>query len=89
MLAKKKHKELIASTEDRIKNVKDILRIIRKDIELCIVPMSDAFGPTITEENIEALVVSAETMAGGNAGMNENLEESVTNSNVNILKKPY
>ncbi|CAO3687589.1 unnamed protein product [Umbelopsis ramanniana] len=67
MLAKKKHKELIASTEDRINNVKDILRIIRKDIELCVVPITDAFGPTITEEKIEALVVSAETMAGGNA----------------------
>ncbi|KAI8574996.1 hypothetical protein K450DRAFT_263817 [Umbelopsis ramanniana AG] len=67
MLAKKKHKELIASTEDRIKNVKEILRIIRKDIELCVVPITDAFGPTVTEEKIEALVVSAETMAGGNA----------------------
>ncbi|KAI9284333.1 hypothetical protein BC943DRAFT_294039 [Umbelopsis sp. AD052] len=67
MLAKKKHKELIASTEDRIQNVKEILRIIRKDIELCVVPITDAFGPTITEEKIEALVVSAETMTGGNA----------------------
>jgi len=89
MLAKKKHKELIASTEDRINNVKDILRIIRKDIELCVVPITDAFGPTITEEKIEALVVSAETMAGGNAGMNGNLEESINTRNINVLTKSY
>jgi pantetheine-phosphate adenylyltransferase len=89
MLAKKKHKELIASTEDRINNVKDILRIIRKDIELCVVPMSDAFGPTITEEKIEALVVSAETMAGGNAGMNDNVEESIIIININVLTESY
>lgn len=69
MLVRKKHRDLIASTEDRIKNVEDCLKIFRQDIEYDVMPMSDAFGPTITEEQIEALVVSTETVAGGQAGM--------------------
>ncbi|CAO3665264.1 unnamed protein product [Umbelopsis vinacea] len=67
MLVRKKHRDLIASTEDRIKNVEDCLKIFRQDIEYDVMPMSDAFGPTITEEQIEALVVSTETVAGGQA----------------------
>jgi hypothetical protein len=69
MLVRKKHRDLIASTEDRIKNVEECLKIFRQDIEYDVMPISDAFGPTITEEQIEALVVSAETVAGGQAGM--------------------
>jgi pantetheine-phosphate adenylyltransferase len=73
MLVKKKHRELIAPTEDRIQNIKDYLRTVRQDIEFCVVPMADAFGPTITEEKIQALVVSVETLAGGKAGMHSQL----------------
>lgn len=69
MLVRKKHRELIASTEQRIQNVLECLRVFRQDIEYDVMPMSDAFGPTITEEQIEALVVSAETIAGAHAGM--------------------
>ena len=32
-----------------------------------IVPLSDPAGPTKTDPNIECLVVSAETLSGGNA----------------------
>lgn len=37
------------------------------DLQLRLVCIADAFGPTITDEGIDALVVSAETRAGGRA----------------------
>ena len=37
------------------------------EITINYTKISDPFGPTITDENISALVISAETRAGGNA----------------------
>ncbi|KAI5855127.1 pantetheine-phosphate adenylyltransferase-like protein [Durotheca rogersii] len=43
-------------------------------IEVRCVVIQDAYGPTVTTENMDALVVSAETRAGGNA-VNERRKE--------------
>ncbi|KAE8394706.1 hypothetical protein BDV23DRAFT_135346 [Aspergillus alliaceus] len=48
-------------------NGKYILMIIRPGLTLKLVQISDPFGPTITEENISAIVVSQETRSGGAA----------------------
>ncbi|KAG0175487.1 hypothetical protein DFQ28_000091 [Apophysomyces sp. BC1034] len=67
MLKNKKYREYIASLDDRIKNVQQYLHTIRRGIIHEVVPMSDAFGPTITDPSIEALVCSHETLKGGDA----------------------
>lgn len=46
-------------------NEKYILTKVRSDLILRLVQLSDACGPTITEENIDALVISEETRSGG------------------------
>ncbi|KAF7597262.1 hypothetical protein BBP40_008104 [Aspergillus hancockii] len=48
-------------------NGKYILMKVRPGLTLKLVQISDPFGPTITEENISALVVSQETRSGGAA----------------------
>ncbi|KAI9931022.1 hypothetical protein ASPWEDRAFT_23110 [Aspergillus wentii DTO 134E9] len=48
-------------------NGKYALVKLRPNLTLKIVQISDPFGPTITEENISALIVSQETRAGGAA----------------------
>ncbi|KKK21548.1 hypothetical protein P175DRAFT_0426501 [Aspergillus ochraceoroseus IBT 24754] len=48
-------------------NGKVMVMKIRPGITLRLVQISDAFGPTITEESISALVVSKETRSGGAA----------------------
>ncbi|RAL15984.1 putative pantetheine-phosphate adenylyltransferase [Aspergillus homomorphus CBS 101889] len=48
-------------------NGKYILMRIRPDLVFRLVEIKDPFGPTITDENIGALVVSKETRSGGAA----------------------
>lgn len=46
-------------------NGKYVLMKIRPDLSLKFVQLSDPCGPTVTDESIDALVVSAETRGGG------------------------
>ncbi|KAJ2960322.1 hypothetical protein NQZ79_g4287 [Umbelopsis isabellina] len=67
LLTKKKHRELIAPTRKRIKNVEDYLNIVRRGIEYDVDTISDPYGPTITDPSFDAIVVSTETLSGGEA----------------------
>ncbi|RCH91743.1 hypothetical protein CU098_000010 [Rhizopus stolonifer] len=71
MLTKKKHKEWIASTSERLLAVKKYMQSVRRDIQYDIVPITDPFGPTVTDPTIDALVVSKETLKGGDLVNNE------------------
>ena len=55
-------------------NGKYVLVKLRPNLTLKLVQISDAFGPTITDKNITAIVVSAETRSGGKA-VNEEREK--------------
>lgn len=48
-------------------NGKQVVVTISPNLSIRLVEISDPFGPTITEENFRALIVSAETRAGGKA----------------------
>ncbi|XP_034242638.1 bifunctional coenzyme A synthase [Thrips palmi] len=65
MLKTKCLTELIASCEDRIADVLEVLQDLDPNIEYDVVPISDPFGPTIREPSFEMIVVSEETKAGG------------------------
>lgn len=58
---------------DRIGEKYIIMKILPQ-LVLKLVEITDPFGPTITEEDITALVVSAETHAGG-AAVNDKRDE--------------
>lgn len=68
MLTKKKHRELIDSTKKRIKTVQDYLHRVKRSITYEVVPITDPFGPTVSDPTIDALVVSKETLKGGYLG---------------------
>jgi pantetheine-phosphate adenylyltransferase len=68
MLIKKQHKDLIASTKDRIRQVETYLQSVKRSIQHQVVPIKDPFGPTVTDPTIDALVVSKETRKGGDLG---------------------
>lgn len=63
-----KHKilyELINPIENRIENLKEYLNDVNDTIKYNIVPIYDPFGPSIEIEELECLVVSEETLKGG------------------------
>ncbi|XP_074040395.1 bifunctional coenzyme A synthase-like [Leptinotarsa decemlineata] len=57
--------ELIEDIEVRVTNVSDFLKDICPELEYNIVPISDPFGPAIVDPSMEMIVVSEETMKGG------------------------
>lgn len=58
---------------DRVSEKSIVMKILPQ-LVLKLVEITDPFGPTITEKDITALVVSAETHAGG-AAVNDKREE--------------
>jgi len=51
----------------RIENVRRFLRLIARNLELDLVPISDVYGPTAHDLDISALVISEETKAGASS----------------------
>ncbi|CAD7006594.1 bifunctional coenzyme A synthase isoform X2 [Ceratitis capitata] len=63
-----KHKtlsELILPVESRIDDIREFLTGIDASLEYEIVPIYDPFGPTLSDPNLDMIVVSAETEKGG------------------------
>lgn len=57
--------ELITPTEKRIEGVVDFLQDIKPCIEHKVVAINDMFGPTISDPDLQFIVVSEETKRGG------------------------
>ncbi|KAF9341590.1 hypothetical protein BGZ91_006242 [Linnemannia elongata] len=65
MLKTKKFKEFMEPLDKRIEAVERFLRIFKRGLVYEVVPISDMYGPTITDDKLEALMVSKETLKGG------------------------
>lgn len=57
--------ELIEPIEKRIADVTTFLVDVDPSLHYEVVPIIDPYGPTITDPNINCIVVSAETKIGG------------------------
>ncbi|KAG5638964.1 hypothetical protein H0H81_008184 [Sphagnurus paluster] len=67
LLRKKSNKQLLQPLEERIASVRTFLTLFRPGIEYEIVPIQDVYGPTGWDPNIQAIVVSRETVSGAEA----------------------
>lgn len=68
MLEGKHYQERIESWEERVRRVQEFLcEFCPRDIQTEIIQLNDPFGPTISDATLEALIVSPETYAGGEA----------------------
>lgn len=57
--------ELIDPVETRIKDVREFLMAIDPTLTYEVVPIADAFGPTKSDPDLDVIIVSAETLRGG------------------------
>lgn len=71
MLEKKSFPERIYDWEDRVKQLKDFLASFApRNIKIEIVQLTDAYGPTIELADLDALIISPETLPGGESSIN-------------------
>jgi hypothetical protein len=68
LLTKKDNRDVLESLRERIQSVHRFMELIKPSLVYDIVPLHDVYGPTATDPNIQALVVSKETESGGKAG---------------------
>ncbi|KAG0262232.1 hypothetical protein BG011_000206 [Mortierella polycephala] len=85
MLLTKKYKEYMESLEHRIHAVERFLRIFKRDLIYEVVPIHDIYGPTITDNKLEALTVSKETIKGGAAVNKERGNRSLPSLNIEVI----
>ncbi|XP_064648373.1 bifunctional coenzyme A synthase-like isoform X2 [Lineus longissimus] len=85
MNEKKSLYELMQSTDERIGAVKEFLDDIKPSLFNDVVPITDPFGPTITDENYQCLVVSQETLKGGNMVNTERKQKGWNMLELNVI----
>ncbi|KAG0047980.1 hypothetical protein BGZ83_007069 [Gryganskiella cystojenkinii] len=67
MLTTKKFREEMEPLDKRIEAVEKFLRVFKRGLALEIVPIHDMYGPSITDGELQAIMVSKETLKGGEA----------------------
>lgn len=65
LIVAKKLPELVLPLKQRMKDVRDFLNDIDNTLIYEIVPIQDPFGPTASDPDLDLIVVSSETMKGG------------------------
>ncbi|KAH6918273.1 hypothetical protein BKA70DRAFT_1246737 [Coprinopsis sp. MPI-PUGE-AT-0042] len=65
LLVKKPNAHLIEPIDVRMQHVREFLSLFKPGIELAITELTDVYGPTGYDPDVQALVVSRETVKGG------------------------
>ena len=64
LLQKKAYKEVLEPLDVRIARTRSFLEFFKLGLVYDIVPINDVYGPTAVDPNMQALVVSKETLSG-------------------------
>ncbi|KAG9350139.1 hypothetical protein JZ751_026492 [Albula glossodonta] len=78
LLKNKVLKELIEPYALRLERLEEFLQDIKPSLQYEIVPLSEPFGPSITDSDLQCIVVSEETRKGGEAVNKKRLENGLS-----------
>jgi pantetheine-phosphate adenylyltransferase len=85
LLKSKSNAQLLQSLDERIRTTKDFLSRQGTNVELDVVELHDPFGPTAWDGDIQALVVSKETVSGGEAVNKKRKEKGLGSLDVWVI----
>ncbi|XP_026057332.1 bifunctional coenzyme A synthase-like [Carassius auratus] len=77
LLKNKVLKELIEPYDQRVQKLQDFLNDVKPSLKYEIVPLSDPFGPSISDPELQCIVVSEETRKGGEAVNRKRVENGL------------
>lgn len=85
LLVNKKYKEFLETVDQRCNNVKKFLALLKPTLKVEIVLIKDVCGPTGTVPEIEALVVSRETVQGGEFVNKTRIEKGLSKLDISVV----
>ncbi|KAF8929038.1 pantetheine-phosphate adenylyltransferase [Dissophora ornata] len=85
MLKTKKFKEYMEPLDKRIETVEKFLRSFKRGLVYEVVPIHDIYGPTITDDKLQALMVSKETLKGGAAVNAERVNRNLAPLDIEVI----